>query len=313
MGYACRTGDTWTIKLLLEYGADATAKTNVHGYTPLHIAAMRGQIESLKILLATGTEEEISAKLGATNTAGDTLLHAAAANGRSNTCKFLIDQGMTPNVLNCTFHTPLHLATVKSSLASVKAIVEGGLTKEYINHKNNEARTALHESATLGNILITEYLLENGALDSINEKDFAGETPMHGAVRNKHDQIVKMLRQKYDANHTIRNTVGESAFSLALHQKNHNYSKCYDQLKSRIGVRKKLEKEAKILMRPKYVKRASLIEQSGNTMLSPEERNKKRSAKHRQAIEKMAKSEARRAMFVSSAQSGLKGNYFVVG
>ena len=54
---------------------------------------------------------------------------------------------------------------------------------------------------------------------------------MHGAVRNKHDQIVKMLRQKYDANHTIRNTVGESAFSLALHQKNHNYSKCYDQLK----------------------------------------------------------------------------------
>ena len=171
----------------------------------------------------------------------------------------------------------------------------------------------MHESATLGNILITEYLLENGALDSINEKDFAGETPMHGAVRNKHDQIVKMLRQQYGANHTIRNTVGESAFSLALHQKNHNYSKCYDQLKSRIGVRKKLEKEAKILMRPKYVKRASLIDQSGNTMLSPEERNKKRTAKHKQAIEKMAKSEARRAMFVSSAQSGLKGNYFVVG
>ena len=97
---------------------------------------------------------------------------------------------------------------------------------------------------------------------------------MHGAVRNKHDQIVKMLRQKYDANHTIRNTVGESAFSLALHQKNHNYSKCYDELKSRIGVRKKLEKEAKILMRPKYVKRASLIDQSGNTMLSPEEKQK---------------------------------------
>ena len=74
-----------------------------------------------------------------------------------------------------------------------------------------------------------------------------------------------------------------------------------------------IEKEAKILMRPKYVKRASLIDQSGNAMLSPEERNKKRTAKHKQAIEKMAKSEARRAMFVSSAQSGLKGNYFIVG
>ena len=84
-------------------------------------------------------------------------------------------------------------------------------------------------------------------------------------------------------------------------------------MKSRIGVRKRLEQEAKLLSRPKYVKRTSLIDQLGSNRLSPEERNKKRANNRKKAIEKMAKNETRRAMFVNSAQSGLKGNYFIVG
>ena len=108
---------------------------------------------------------------------------------------------------------------MKSSTLAVKVLINNGLTKEFINAKNNEARTALHESATLGNIELTKFLLENGAVESINAQDFAGETPLHGAVRNRYDELVKILRQEYNANHTIRNTVGESPFSLALNQK----------------------------------------------------------------------------------------------
>ncbi len=287
---------------------------------------MRGNIESLKALLSIslgGNEGDSSndddnsnganTNIFITNTAGDTLLHSAAANGMYKTCKFLIDQGIEPNVLNCTLHTPLHLATLKSSTLAVKVLINNGLTKEFINAKNNEARTALHESATLGNIELTKFLLENGAVESINAQDFAGETPLHGAVRNRYDELVKILRQEYNANHTIRNTVGESPFSLALNQKTHNYSKCYDQLKSRIEVRKKLEQQAKILTRPKYVKRASILDQIGSSRLSPEERNKKRAGVRKKAIEKMAQNETRRAMFASSAKSGLTGNYFIVG
>ena len=98
-----------------------------------------------------------------------------------------------------------------------------------------------------------------------------------------------------------------------MNQKTHNYSKCYDQLKSRIEVRKKLEQQAKILTRPKYVKRASILDQIGSSRLSPEERNKKRAGVRKKAIEKMAQNETRRAMFASSAKSGLTGNYFIVG
>eukprot|EP00942_MAST-04A_sp_MAST-4A-sp1_P014658 g14658.t1 len=67
------------------------------------------------------------------------------------------------------------------------------------------------------------------------------------------------------------------------------------------------------ITRPKYVKRASILDQIGSSRLSPEERNKKRAGVRKKAIEKMAQNETRRAMFASSAKSGLTGNYFIVG
>ena len=56
-----------------------------------------------------------------------------------------------------------------------------------------------------------------------------------------------------------------------------------------------------------------MIDQIGSSRLSPEERNKKRAGVRKKAIEKMAQNETRRAMFASSAKSGLTGNYFIVG
>jgi len=67
-------------------GSDVNV-TNEDDYSPLHLAAIGGHLEVVKLLLARGAE------VGAVNTSGVTPLHEAAYGGHQEVVRLLLAAG----------------------------------------------------------------------------------------------------------------------------------------------------------------------------------------------------------------------------
>ena len=81
MHYAAKNGDIQTIMLLACYGANVQQK-DVHCETPLHLAALRGHLEAVEMLLRLGAIEEA-------NLDGEFPQDVARKYGYSQIAKFL--------------------------------------------------------------------------------------------------------------------------------------------------------------------------------------------------------------------------------
>jgi len=90
-------------ELLIEKGADLEAKDN-SGRTPLHWAAERNYIEIAKLLLERGADVEAKDKWG------ETPLHEASRNNAIEAAKLLIERGADVEAKDNGGYTPLYLA-----------------------------------------------------------------------------------------------------------------------------------------------------------------------------------------------------------
>jgi cytohesin len=87
----------------LEAGARVDARDRP-GNTPLHDAAVAGQLDAVKLLLAAG------ATIDAQDDRGRTPLHEAARKGRAEVAEFLINAGARPDLRDRLGQTPLDTA-----------------------------------------------------------------------------------------------------------------------------------------------------------------------------------------------------------
>ncbi|XP_028431960.1 ankyrin repeat and SOCS box protein 14 isoform X3 [Perca flavescens] len=82
---ACSSGDPALIGQLLEYGADANVAKHT-GHLPIHRAAHRGHLQSLKLLIPVTSKGEV-------NNSGMSPLHSAAAGGHTLGIKIALRLG----------------------------------------------------------------------------------------------------------------------------------------------------------------------------------------------------------------------------
>jgi len=90
---------------------------------------------------------------------------------------------------NQTGSTAAHAAARSGDVETLKEIVE--IMEDYVNQKDSNGWTPLHEGARAGYVEVVEVLMENGA--SINEKTNSGETALWWA-EEKHGEDHPIVR-----------------------------------------------------------------------------------------------------------------------
>ena len=101
---AVKKGDINKVKSILAENPDqVNAKAN-GGWTPLHLAAERGNKDVIELLIAKG------AQVNAKDKFGSTPLHCAAWMGQKDVAELLIAKGVNVNAKDQHGQTPLHMA-----------------------------------------------------------------------------------------------------------------------------------------------------------------------------------------------------------
>lgn len=179
---------------------------NLKDETPLHLAVMQNQPETVRTLLSIGANPNIITKQG------DLPLHLAVSASHNECISELLhyNNSRDCNLTNYNGCTPLHIAARKKNLAAVMKLVNAGAD---VNKKDTLlGRTVLHVAVEEGCVDIVRYLLEKTNID-VNAANYAGNTALHGAVvfeGTETRDLCRLLLQ-YKANPRQENYILERA------------------------------------------------------------------------------------------------------
>ncbi|XP_063668634.1 ankyrin repeat domain-containing protein 6 isoform X18 [Pan troglodytes] len=229
---AAYKGQTENVVQLINKGAKVAVTK--HGRTPLHLAANKGHLPVVQILLKAGCDLDVQ------DDGDQTALHRATVVGNTEIIAALIHEGCALDRQDKDGNTALHEASWHGFSQSAKLLVKAGAN---VLAKNKAGDTALHVAAALNHKKVAKILLEAGADTTIvnNGSVSAGDTPSsEQAVARKEEAREEFLsaspepRAKDDRRRKSRPKV--SAFSDPTppadqqpgHQKNlhaHNHPK----------------------------------------------------------------------------------------
>ncbi|KAK5986825.1 hypothetical protein GCK32_010971 [Trichostrongylus colubriformis] len=125
------------------------ATRNVYGDTPLHLACYGGRLDATKALIAAAGSHLMVSE----NVFSETPLHAACTGGKSiELIAFLMKQpGVDPNYQGQDGHTALHSACYHGHLQIVQYLLENGADQS-LAARTNERPAAVQRTQTLSGI-----------------------------------------------------------------------------------------------------------------------------------------------------------------
>jgi ankyrin repeat protein len=153
----------------------------------LMIAANQGDVEQCQSLVL-----EARASLEHRNTLGETCLHVAAARGLVSVVELLLALGADPNVATYTLYggaTPLHVAVrTCRSIRLAQTLLERHADA---NISDALGKTPLHHAVCNRDAVMVELLVRHGS--SIDCPDITGKYPRDYAIDLCFTQVVPLL------------------------------------------------------------------------------------------------------------------------
>lgn len=227
--YAAFVNSKEFVSFLIQNGADVNLTDDI-GYTPLHICARKGYYDVMKTLIENGATinfcsdddqnvQESTRALGyltlePLNIAIDhnhiecvqLLLESGARSGNKyfmgyeinlvpldhlQCLKLLIDHGADPNTCNRCGITPLMKACREQNVEALKFLIKHGADLDIECPPRFEQKRAIHFAVQVGNLEITEILLQNGASRFRSEN--YRYSPLHESILKDHVDICKLM------------------------------------------------------------------------------------------------------------------------
>jgi ankyrin repeat protein len=169
-----------------------------YGFTGLHVACFRDNVDIVRVLLDSGHPPDVSSK------AGWTPLHIASLMGCPATVQVLLDNGADPNARNCIRATPIFMASLaerRSELQRRFRDFDRARAQRLSRRPLTEAMDAsevkdrsYRKSASPGTTQVIRTLLKHGA--KLNVSDNTGSTPLLLASAFASVDVVTLLLEQ---------------------------------------------------------------------------------------------------------------------
>ena len=176
---AIHEGNSETIRILVDNGADVNIK-GPYGGTALVMAARgKGDSELVKLLVEKGADVNAKGRAGRT---------ALMVTRKSETAKILLANGAKVNEKDERGSTALLLVAENGQIDIVKKLIEKGAD---VNASDSAGNTALLVAMKKHHVDIAKYLVGNGA--DVNVKNNKGRTPLWLGALN--EELIELLRE----------------------------------------------------------------------------------------------------------------------
>ncbi|XP_070102440.1 ankycorbin isoform X6 [Equus caballus] len=196
---AVENGDAEKVASLLgKKGASAT-KHDSEGKTAFHLAATKGHVECLRVMVTHGVD------VTAQDTAGHSALHLAAKNSHHECIKKLLQSKCPAESIDSSGKTALHYAAAQGCLQAVQVLCEH---KSPINLKDLDGNRPLLLAVQNGHSEVCHFLLDHGA--DVNSRDKNGRTALMLACEIGSSNIVEALIKK-GADLNLADSLGHNA------------------------------------------------------------------------------------------------------
>ena len=192
-----RAGDIVRLKVLLAAQPGLANSRNERGHSPVLIAQYHHKAEAVAVLLAAKPKLDI--------------FDAASVGETATVCEWLDRDPALVNAYSSDGFYPLGLAAFFGHPGTVRLLLERGA--DVTQAARNPMRVqALHAGAASKSFEVVQLLVDAGA--PVNGQQDKGWTPLHEAVRQGNEAMVRLLLA-HGADPKLQNDDGKSAIGLA--------------------------------------------------------------------------------------------------
>nr|XP_020649805.1 ankyrin repeat domain-containing protein 24 [Pogona vitticeps] len=167
--------------LLLRKGLIPT-KLDSEGKSAFHLAALKGNVDCLEVMLAHGADAMT------TDGSGYAALHLSAKNGHPQCVSKLLQASCPVDIADSHGRTALHHAAVHGCISCLEILCD---FKASLNMKDQDGATPLMLAVKMSHSELCRYLLHRGA--AVNARDQKGRTALMVACENGSVETVEVL------------------------------------------------------------------------------------------------------------------------
>ncbi|NXK96244.1 RAI14 protein, partial [Formicarius rufipectus] len=186
---AATKGHVECLRIMVTHGADVTAHDGA-GHSALHLAAKNSHPDCIKRLLQSKCPAD------STDNSGKTALHYAAAGGCLQAVQLLCEHKCPINVKDLDGNIPLLLAVQNGHTEVCKYLLDHGAD---INTRDKNGRTALMMACEAGSLNMVEAFLRRGA--DVSLVDVFGQNALHYSKLSENTGIQNLLSSKLSQDH----------------------------------------------------------------------------------------------------------------